>query len=85
MTTTNLTMGIFDFAARFQRANLPCMKVRPRERPIPDSAQPIKWVGLIMNGSKDDRSSPGWPVICQTPLTGFFYFLTSEVDSARDG
>jgi len=43
-----------DFAARFLRANLPCMKLRPWEQPILDHAQDINSAGLIMNGSKDD-------------------------------
>jgi hypothetical protein len=45
-------------AARFQRANPPCMKRGARERPILDYAQDIKSAGLIMNGSKDGWTEP---------------------------
>ena len=34
------------------------MKLRPREQPILDHAQDIKSAGVIMNGSKDDRTEP---------------------------
>ena len=47
-----------DFAARFQRANLPCMQLRPGEQAILDYAQEIQSAGLIMNGSKHDRTEP---------------------------
>ena len=34
------------------------MKLTVRERPIPDYAQDIKSAGLIMNGSKGNRTEP---------------------------
>lgn len=34
------------------------MKLGPKEQPILDHAQDIKSAGLIMNGSKDDRTEP---------------------------
>ena len=57
------------------------MKLRPREQPILDHAQDIKSAGLIMNGSKDDRTEP-WQArdLAEAINRDFCYFLTSEGD-----
>ena len=48
------------------------MKLMPREQLILDYAQDIKSAGLIMNGSKDDRTEPWQARDLSEAINGIF-------------